>query len=106
MRELGRRPGGGAEYLGETEWIKYEISPYDGPATHRLRPSSAAAAEVVSRCASPARDDELDPLTRRNGQPAEFDSWAGNGRPRRRPRGAVPARGGTGWWPVNYGVAR
>ena len=37
--------------------------------------NSAASARNGSRCASPARDDEIDPLTPRNGQPAEFDQW-------------------------------
>ena len=37
MRELWEETGAvSAEYLGETDWIKYEFPPYDGPATHRL----------------------------------------------------------------------
>ena len=56
--------------------------------------NSAASGRNGSRCALPASDDEIDPLTPRNGQPAEFDALAlGAARPRRRSRGAVPARG-------------
>src|SRR6186997_37819 len=36
MRELWEETGVvGAEYLGETDWVKYEFPSYDGPATHR-----------------------------------------------------------------------
>ena len=35
----------------------------------------AGSARNGSRCASPARDSEIDPLAIRNGQPPEFDAW-------------------------------
>ena len=38
-------------------------------------PNSAASGKNGSRCALPGDDDEIDPLTPRNGQPAEFDAW-------------------------------
>ena len=38
-------------------------------------PNSAASGKNGSPCDTPDRDDEIDPLTPRNGQPAEFDSW-------------------------------
>ena len=36
---------------------------------------SAASGRNGSRCAFTGRDEEIDPLTSRNGQPAEFDQW-------------------------------
>jgi putative (di)nucleoside polyphosphate hydrolase len=37
MRELWEETGvANAEYLGETDWIKYDFPSYDGPPTHRL----------------------------------------------------------------------
>ena len=35
----------------------------------------AASGRNGSPCVSTGRDDEIDPLTPRNGQPAEFDHW-------------------------------
>jgi hypothetical protein len=37
--------------------------------------SFVASGRNGSRCASPGLDEEIDPLTPRNGQPAEFDAW-------------------------------
>src|SRR5665811_1045802 len=52
MRELWEETGvRNADHLGETGWLTYEFPPFTG------------------------RDDEIDPLTPRNGQPAEFDQW-------------------------------
>ena len=63
-----------AEYLSETDWIKYEFPPYDGPATHRLARFRGQQQKWFALRFT-GRDDEIDPLTPRNGQPAEFDSW-------------------------------
>ena len=75
MRELWEETGVvSAEYLGETDWIKYEFPPYDGPATHRLARFRGQRQKWFALRFT-GRDDEIDPLTPRNGQPAEFDSW-------------------------------
>src|ERR1044072_7137253 len=75
MRELWEETGAvSAEYLGQTDWIKYEFPPYDGPATHRLAQFRGQRQKwFAPRCTG--RDDEIDPLPLRNGQPAEFDAW-------------------------------
>ena len=79
MRELWEETGAvSAEYLGETDWPTYEFPPYDGPATHRLAQFRGQRQKWFAlRFAG--RDDEIDPLTPRNGQPAEFDHGDGNG---------------------------
>src|SRR5438874_6162241 len=75
MRELREETGAvSAEYLGETDWIKYEFPPYDGPSTHRLAQFRGQRQKWFA-LRFVGRDDEIDPLTLRNGQPAEFDSW-------------------------------
>jgi putative (di)nucleoside polyphosphate hydrolase len=75
MRELWEETGAvSAEYLGETDWIKYEFPPYDGPPTHRLAQFRGQRQKWFALRFT-GRDDEIDPLTPRNGQPAEFDSW-------------------------------
>jgi putative (di)nucleoside polyphosphate hydrolase len=75
MRELWEETGAvSAEYLGETDWIKYEFPSYDGPATHRLAQFRGQRQKWFALRFN-GRDDEIDPLTPRNGQPAEFDSW-------------------------------
>ena len=63
-----------AKYLGETDWIKYDFPPYDGPATHRLAQFRGQRQKWFALRFT-GSDDEIDPLTPRNGQPAEFDSW-------------------------------
>ena len=75
MRELWEETGVvNADYLGETDWLSYEFPPFTGRRRTGWR-SSAASARNGSRCVSRVRDDEIDPLTPRNGQPAEFDQW-------------------------------
>ena len=75
MRELWEETGAvSAEYLGETDWIKYEFPPYDGLSTHRLAQFRGQRQKWFALRFT-GRDDEIDPLTPRNGQPAEFDSW-------------------------------
>ena len=62
-----------ASYLGETDWLSYEFPPYDDP-SHRLAKFRGQRQKWFAlRYAG--RDDEIDPLTPRNGQPAEFDAW-------------------------------
>ena len=94
MRELWEETGvKQADHLGETDWMTYEFPPYDGPPGHRLAKFRGQRQKWFALRYT-GRDDEIDPLTPRNGQPAEFDTLAlGAARPRRRPRGAVPARG-------------
>ncbi len=62
-----------ADYLAETDWLTYEFPPYDGP-PHRLgRFRGQRQKWFALRFTGDEAD--IDPLTERNGQPAEFDSW-------------------------------
>ena len=62
-----------ADYLGETDWLTYEFPPYDGP-PHRLSIFRGQRQKWFAlRFAG--EESEIDPLTPRNGQPAEFDAW-------------------------------
>ena len=74
-RELWEETGAvNAVYLDETDWLTYEFPPYDGPASHRLAKFRGQRQKWFAlRFAG--SDDEIDPLTPRNGQPAEFDQW-------------------------------
>jgi len=63
-----------ASYLGETDWLTYEFPPYDGPQTHRLAKFRGQRQKWFALRFT-GKDDEIDPLTPRNGQPAEFDAW-------------------------------
>jgi putative (di)nucleoside polyphosphate hydrolase len=75
MRELWEETGAvNADYLGETGWMTYEFPPYDGPATHRLAKFRGQRQKWFALRFT-GRDDEIDPVTPRNAQPAEFDSW-------------------------------
>jgi putative (di)nucleoside polyphosphate hydrolase len=73
-RELWEETGvRSADYLEQTDWLTYEFPPYDGP-PHRLGKFRGQRQKWFAlRFAG--RDDEIDPLTPRNGQPAEFDAW-------------------------------
>jgi len=75
LRELWEETGvSDADYLGETAWLAYDFPPYDGPEAHRLaRFRGQRQKWFALRFAG--RDDDIDPLTPRNGQPAEFDAW-------------------------------
>jgi putative (di)nucleoside polyphosphate hydrolase len=74
MRELWEETGAvSAQYLGETDWISYEFPPYDGP-PHRLGKFHGQRQKWFALRFT-GRDEEIDPLTPRNGQPAEFDAW-------------------------------
>jgi putative (di)nucleoside polyphosphate hydrolase len=75
MRELWEETGVvRADYLGETEWLTYEFPPNYVPSSHRLAKFRGQRQKWFAlRFAG--SDDEIDPLTPRNGQPAEFDQW-------------------------------
>ena len=74
MRELWEETGvRSADYLGETGWMTYEF-PHQGPPSHRLAKFRGQRQKWFALRFKGA-DEEIDPLTPRNGQPAEFDSW-------------------------------
>src|SRR5689334_3731643 len=75
FRELWEETGvSDAGYLGETDWLTYDFPPYDGSPAHRLAKFRGQRQKWFAlRFAG--RDDDIDPLTPRNGQPAEFDAW-------------------------------
>jgi putative (di)nucleoside polyphosphate hydrolase len=75
MRELWEETGAvKADYLGETDWMTYEFPPYDAQPSHRLAKFRGQRQKWFA-LRFVGRDDEIDPLTPRNGQPAEFDAW-------------------------------
>jgi len=75
MRELWEETGAvSADYLAETDWMTYEFPPYDGPASHRLAKFRGQRQKWFALRFTGA-ESEIDPLTPRNGQPAEFDAW-------------------------------
>ena len=75
MRELWEETGAiNADYLGETDWLTYEFPPFAGPPSHRLAKFRGQRQKWFALRFT-GRDDEIDPLTPRNGQPAEFDQW-------------------------------
>ena len=75
LRELWEETGvRSAAYLGETDWLAYEFPPYAGPPTHRLARFRGQRQKWFALRFT-GRDDEIDPITPRNAQPAEFDSW-------------------------------
>jgi len=74
LRELWEETGvAEACFLAETGWLTYEFPPYDGP-PHRFGKFRGQRQKWFAlRFAG--RDTDIDPLTPRNGQPAEFDAW-------------------------------
>jgi putative (di)nucleoside polyphosphate hydrolase len=75
MRELWEETGVfSADYLGETGWMAYEFPRYDGPPSHRLARFRGQRQKWFALRFT-GRDNEIDPLTPRNGQPVEFDAW-------------------------------
>jgi putative (di)nucleoside polyphosphate hydrolase len=62
-----------ADYLGETDWHVYEFPPYDGP-LHRLSKFRGQRQKWFALRFT-GSEAEIDPLTPRNDQPAEFDAW-------------------------------
>jgi putative (di)nucleoside polyphosphate hydrolase len=74
MRELWEETGiVNASYLGETDWLTYEFPPFADP-SHRLAKFRGQRQKWFALRFT-GTDDEIDPLTPRNGQPAEFDAW-------------------------------
>ena len=74
MREVWEETGAThADYLGETDWLTYEFPPYDGP-PHRLAKFRGQRQKWFALRFT-GREQDLDPLTPRNNQPAEFDAW-------------------------------
>ena len=74
LRELWEETGvRDASYLGETDWLAYDFPPYEAP-PHRLAKFRGQRQKWFAlRFAG--NESEIDPLTPRNGQPAEFDAW-------------------------------
>jgi putative (di)nucleoside polyphosphate hydrolase len=75
QRELYEETGvTSVDYLGETpDWMTYEFPPYDGP-PHRLAKFRGQRQKWFALRFT-GHDNEVDPLTPRNGQPPEFDQW-------------------------------
>jgi putative (di)nucleoside polyphosphate hydrolase len=74
MRELWEETGvTHADYLGETDWMTYEFIPHDDPG-HRFAAFRGQRQKWFA-VRFTGDDAEVDPLTPRNGQPAEFDAW-------------------------------
>src|ERR1700751_4558626 len=75
LRELWEETGvRNADYLDETGWFTYEFPPCDVPPSHRLAKFRGQRQKWFALRFT-GRDEEIDPLTPRNGQPAEFDAW-------------------------------
>src|SRR5438874_12463818 len=75
MRELWAETGvANAHYLGETDWLTYEFPPFAVPPSHRLAKFRGQRQKWFA-LRFKGSEDEIDPLTPRNGQPAEFDAW-------------------------------
>ncbi len=73
MRELWEETGVvHADYLDETDWLTYDFIAFDGP--HRFARFRGQRQKWFALRFT-GKDDEVDPLTPRNGQPAEFDAW-------------------------------
>ena len=62
-----------ADYLAETDWMTYEFSAFDDP-THRFAQYRGQRQKWFALRFT-GRDEEVDPLSPRNGPPAEFDCW-------------------------------
>jgi putative (di)nucleoside polyphosphate hydrolase len=74
LRELWEETSvSSAEYLGETDWLTYEFPSYDGP-PHRLSKFRGQRQKWFALRFT-GHEADIDPLTPRNGQPAEFDAW-------------------------------
>jgi putative (di)nucleoside polyphosphate hydrolase len=74
LRELWEETGvTQADYLGQTGWLTYDFPPYQGP-VHRFA-KFCGQRQTWFALRFTGRDADIDPLTPRNGQPAEFDAW-------------------------------
>src|SRR6202043_2095179 len=70
MRELWEETGvANAPSLSETDWLTYEFPPYAGPPSHRLAKFRGQRQKWVGLRFT-GRDDEIDPVTPPNKQPA------------------------------------
>jgi putative (di)nucleoside polyphosphate hydrolase len=75
MRELWEETGVvNACHLGETDWLTYEFPPFTGPSSHRLAKFRGQRQKWFALRFT-GSDNEIDLVTPRNGQPAEFDQW-------------------------------
>ena len=75
MRELWEETGvSNADSLGETDWMAYELPPYSRSSSHRLAKFRGQRQKWFA-LRFDGREAEIDPLTLRNNQPAEFDAW-------------------------------
>jgi putative (di)nucleoside polyphosphate hydrolase len=75
MRELWEETGvTKADYLAETDWLVYEFPRFADASSHRLAKFRGQRQKWFALRFT-GSDDEIDPLTPRNGQPAEFDAW-------------------------------
>jgi putative (di)nucleoside polyphosphate hydrolase len=74
-RELWEETGvARADYLDETDWLTYEFPAFTGSPSHRLAKFRGQRQKWFALRFT-GSDAEIDPLTPRNGQPAEFDQW-------------------------------
>jgi putative (di)nucleoside polyphosphate hydrolase len=74
MRELWEETGvTSALHLDETDWLTYEFPPFTDP-SHRLAKFRGQRQKWFALRFT-GSDHDIDPLTPRNGQPAEFDQW-------------------------------
>jgi putative (di)nucleoside polyphosphate hydrolase len=74
MRELWEETGvTSADYLGETDLLTYDFIPFEGP-KHRFAQFRGQRQKWFALRFT-GDDAEVDPLTPRNDQPAEFDAW-------------------------------
>jgi putative (di)nucleoside polyphosphate hydrolase len=74
FRELWEETGVvSADYLAETGWLTYDFPPYIGP-EHRLGKFRGQRQKWFAMRFT-GNESEVDPLTERNGMPAEFDAW-------------------------------
>lgn len=73
-RELWEETGiRDAEILGESDWLTYEFPPFKDP-NHRLAGFRGQRQKWFAMRFT-GREADIDPVTPRNGQPAEFDAW-------------------------------
>jgi putative (di)nucleoside polyphosphate hydrolase len=75
LRELWEETGvQSVTYLAETDWLTYEFPPYQGSPSHRLAKFRGQRQKWFALRFT-GGEDEIDPVTPRNDQPAEFDAW-------------------------------
>jgi putative (di)nucleoside polyphosphate hydrolase len=75
MRELWEETGvASADHLGETDWLTYDFPPFSDASSHRLAKFRGQRQKWFALRFT-GSEQEIDPLTSRNGQPPEFDQW-------------------------------